>query len=154
LADLFLYSYETEFVQRLLQDNNKKLAMSFSHTFRYINYVLSINNHNFHNYVHFIYPDKLKMKDTTESDKCASYLDILLNIYSNDRLTTTLYEKRNDIDFAIVNFPYLCSNIPLSPPYGLYISQLIRYTRACFAYEDFWKLGKLLTSKLTLCTGL
>jgi hypothetical protein len=35
-ADLFLYQYEAEFVQKLLQDNNKKLAVSFNHTFRYI----------------------------------------------------------------------------------------------------------------------
>jgi hypothetical protein len=47
LADLFLYSYEAEFVQKLLQNNNKKLAVSFNHTFRYIDDVLSINNHNF-----------------------------------------------------------------------------------------------------------
>ena len=36
LADLFLHSYEAEFVQKLLRDNNKKLAVSFNHTFRYI----------------------------------------------------------------------------------------------------------------------
>ena len=59
LADLFLHSYEAEFVQKLLRDNNKKLAVSFNHTFRYIDDVLSINNHNFHNYVHLIYPDEL-----------------------------------------------------------------------------------------------
>ena len=150
LADLFLYSYEAEFVQKLLRDNNKKLAVSFNHTFRYIDDVLSINNHNFHNYVHLIYPDELEIKDTTESDKSASYLDILLNIDSNGRLTTSLYDKRDDFDFAIVNFPFLCSNIPLSPAYGVYISQLIRYARACFAYEDFSKRGKLLTKKLML----
>ena len=46
--------------------------------------------YNFHNYVHLIYPDELEIKDTTESDRCASYLDILLNIESNGRLTTTL----------------------------------------------------------------
>ena len=92
-------------------------------------------------------PDKLEIKDTTESDKSASYLDILLNIDYNGRLTTSLYDKRDDFDFAIVNFPFLCSNIPLSPAYGLYISQLIRYARACFAYEDFSKRGKLLTKK-------
>jgi hypothetical protein len=46
LAALFFYSYEGEFVQKLLRDNNKKLAVSFNHTFRY-NDVLSINNHNF-----------------------------------------------------------------------------------------------------------
>ena len=45
---------------------------------------------------------------------------------------------------------FLCSNIPLSPAYGVYISQLIRYARACFAYEDFSKQGKLLTNKLML----
>jgi hypothetical protein len=33
------------------------------------------------------YLDELEIKDTTESDISASYLDILLNIISNDRLT-------------------------------------------------------------------
>ena len=126
LADLFLYSYEAEFVQKLLRDKNKKLAVSFSLTYRYIDDVLSINNHNFHKYVHLIYPGELDIKDTTESDRSASYLDILLNIDSNGRLTTTLYDKCDDFNFAIVNFPSLCSNIPLSPAYGVYISQLIR----------------------------
>jgi hypothetical protein len=135
LADLILYSYEAEFVQKLLQDNNKRLAMSFNHTFRYIEDVLSINNHNFHNYAHLIshWTRKLIM-DTTESDKSASYVDIFLNIDSNDRLTTTLYDKCDDFNFAIVNFPFLCSNILLSSAYGMYIYHLIRYARACFEY--------------------
>jgi hypothetical protein len=110
LADLFLYSYEVEFVQKLLPSNNKKqnknktkkqkqkpkqtnkqkIAVSFSNTSKYINDVLSICNHNFHYYVHLIYPDELEIKDTTESDKSASYLDILLNTDSNGRLTTSL----------------------------------------------------------------
>jgi hypothetical protein len=64
LTDLFLYSYEAEFVKKLLRDNTKKLAVSFNHTFRYIDDVLSINNHNFHNYVLLIYPDELEIKDT------------------------------------------------------------------------------------------
>ena len=109
--------------------------------------MLSINNHNFHNYVHLIYPEELDIKDTTASDRSASYLDILLNI---DRLTTTLYDKRDDFNFAIVTFPFLCSNIPLSPAYGVYISQLIRDARACYAYEDFLRRGQLLTKKLML----
>ena len=97
--------------------------MSFNHTLRYINGGLSINNH-FHNYVHLIYPDEIEINGTTESDKFASYIDILLNIDSNDRLITTICDKRDDFDFAIVNFPFLCSNIhlPFSPAYGVYIS--------------------------------
>jgi hypothetical protein len=101
-------TYEAEFVQKLLRDNNKKLAVSFNHTFKYIDDVLSINNHNFHNSVHLIYPDELEIKDATESDKSASYLDILLNIDPNGRLTTSLYYKYDDFDFAIINFPFLC----------------------------------------------
>jgi hypothetical protein len=89
-----------------------------------------------------MYPDELEIKDSTESDKSASYLGILLNIDS--------YDKRDDFDFAILNFSFLCSNIPLSPAYGVYISQLIRYARACFAYEDFSRRGKLLTNQLML----
>ena len=67
LAYLFLYSYEAEFVQKLVLDNNKILAVSFNHTFRYIDDVLYINNHSFHNYVHYIhvYHDELEIKDTT-----------------------------------------------------------------------------------------
>jgi hypothetical protein len=41
LADLFLYSYEAEFVQKLLRDNNKKLAVPFNHTLRYIDDVIA-----------------------------------------------------------------------------------------------------------------
>jgi hypothetical protein len=150
MAGLFLYSYKAQFVQKLLPDNNIKLAVSLNHTFRYIDDVLSINNHNFHNYNYLIYTDELEIKDTTEFGKSASYLNILLNIDSNGRLTTTLHDKRNDFDFAIVNFPILCSNVPLSSAYGVYVFQLIRYARACFAYEDFSKRGQLLAKKLML----
>jgi hypothetical protein len=64
----------------------------------------------------------------------ASYLDILLNIDLNGTLKPTLYDKRDDVYFVIVNLPFLCSNILLSSAYGMFILQLIRYARACFAY--------------------
>jgi hypothetical protein len=88
--------------------------------------------------------------DTTESDKSASYLDILLNIDSNGKLTTSIYDKRDDFDYVIFNFTFLYSNIPFSPAYGLYISQLIRYTKACYVNEEILKRGKLLTENLML----
>jgi hypothetical protein len=64
LADVLRYSYEADFVQKLLRDI-KKIAVSFNHIFIYIDDVLSINNHNFHKYVNLIYPDRLEIKDTT-----------------------------------------------------------------------------------------
>jgi hypothetical protein len=129
---------------------NNYLAVSFIHIFRYIDDVLSISNHNFHNYVHLIYLHELEIKDPTESDKSALYLDMLINIDSCGRLTTSLHHERDDFDFAIVNFPFLCSNIRLSPADGVYISQLIRYAGACFANEDFLKRANILTNKFML----
>ena len=148
LADLFLYSYEAEFIQKLLSQKKKKLAVAFNLTFRYIDDVLSINNEHFHTYVNMIYPTELEIKDTTDSSTKASYLDILLSIETDEKLATKLYDKRDDFDFPIVNFPHLSSNIPLSPAYGVYISQMIRYARACSTYEQFIYRGKLLTDKL------
>ena len=148
LADLFLYSYEAEFIQKLVREKNKSLAVAFNSTFRYIDDVLSINNCYFHTYVDSIYPSELEIKDTTESASSVSYLDILLEMDIDGNLTTKLYDKRDDFNFSIVNFPYLCSNIPSSPAYGVFVSQLIRYARACSSYEQFLRRGKLLTNKL------
>ena len=72
----------------------------------------------------------------TESNTSASYLDLLLSIESNGQLHTSLYDKRDDFNFHITNFPFLCSNIP-SSAYGVFISQRIRYDRTCSSYECF-----------------
>jgi hypothetical protein len=55
----------------------------------------------------------------------ASYLDIHLAIDSEGRLRMKLYDKRDDFNFPSVNFPFMCSNIPAPPAYGVYISHLI-----------------------------
>ena len=147
LADLYLFSYEAAFIQGLLQQKQKKLAQSFNYTYRYIDDVLSLNNSKLSDHLHNIYPDELEIKDTTESAHSASYLDLLLDSHDTT-LCTKLYDKRDDFNFTIVNFPFLDSNIPASPAYGVYVSQLIRYARACSVYADFLGRASLLTSKL------
>ena len=47
-----------------------------------------------------------------------------------------------------MNFPFICSNIPAAPAYGVYISQLIRYSRTYGSCQDFIDRGLLLTRKL------
>jgi len=74
--------------------------------------------------------------------------DLHLEIDNEGRLRTKLYEKRDDFNFLIVNFPFICSNIPAAPAYGVYISQLIRFSRACGSYQDFLDRRFLLTRKL------
>jgi hypothetical protein len=102
----------------------------------------------FGEFVDRIYPVELEIKDTTDMDRSASYLDLHLEIDSEGWLRTKLYDKRDDLNFPIVNFPFICSNIPAAPAYGVYISQLIRYSRACGSYQDFLNIGLLLTRKL------
>ena len=72
-----------------------------------------------------------EIKNTTDTDRSASYIDIHLEIDSEGPLRTKPYDKRNDFNFPIVNFPFVCSNIPAAPAYGVYISLLIQYSRAC-----------------------
>ena len=126
LADIFLYSYEAEFIQSLLSTGRKRLTSQFNFTYRYIDDVLSINNIDFENYLDQMYPPELEIKDTTESNTSASYLDLLLSIGRDGQLHTSLYDKRDEFNFHITNFPFLNSNIPSSPAYVIFISQLIR----------------------------
>ena len=146
LTDLFLYSYEAEFIQTLIKSGKRHLAKSFNFTYGYIDDVLSINNPKFGDYIDIIYPVELEIKDTTDADHHASYLDLLLKYFH--RLQVKLYDKRDDFNFNIVNFPFLSSNIPQSPVYGVFVFQLIRYARASSLYEDFIMRSQLLTSKL------
>jgi hypothetical protein len=122
LADLFLYLYEADLIEGLLKKNEKKLARSFHFRFRYIYDVFSLNNSRFGDFVHHIYPIELEIKDTTDTDRSASYLDLHIEIDSERRFRTKLYDKRDDFNFPIVNFPFICSNIPAAPAYGVYLS--------------------------------
>ena len=99
---------------------------------------LSINNPDFENYLGKMYPPELKINDTTESKTSASYFDLLLSIGRDGQIPTSLYDKRDDFNFHILkHFPFLSRNIPSSPAYGVFISQLIRYARASSSYECF-----------------
>ena len=59
-----------------------------------------------------------------------------------------LYDKRNDYDFDVINFPYLDSNIPKGLSYGIFISQLIRYARISTSFSNFISDCKKLVTKL------
>ena len=136
LADIFLYSYEADFIQSLPSTGKKKLASQFNFTYRYIDDVLSINNPDFDIYLGQMYPAELEIKNTTESNTSASYSDLLLSIRRDGKLRTCLYDKHYYFNFHITNVPFLNSSVP-SPAYGVFISQLTRYARACSSYECF-----------------
>jgi hypothetical protein len=86
LADLFLYSYESEFLQKLVKDKKIHEARAYNFTYRYIDDVLSINNSRFAEFLPLIYPPELEVKETTDTASCASFLDLYLEFDDSGQL--------------------------------------------------------------------
>ena len=72
-------------------------------------------------------------------------MDLHLSI-SNGFVSSKIYDKRDDFDFDIVNFPFLDGDVPRRLFYGVYISQLVRFTRVCSYVDDFNARNKCLTA--------
>ena len=89
LADLFLYSYENEFLGKLIKEGKRKLARRFNLSYRYIGDLISFNNKRFKEFVSDIYPKELTISETTESTSVASYLDLLFTRDRSNNITTS-----------------------------------------------------------------
>ena len=61
---------------------------------------------------------------------------------------TSVYNKRDDFGFPIINFPWLSGDVPRLPSYDIYISQLVRFARCCTSVLDFHSKNLQITSKL------
>ena len=101
-------------------------AVSFGNTFRYIDDLFSVNSDSFEEYISSIYPSELECKDTMASNEVC-YLDTRIKQGDDSTPYHSVYDKRDDFDFRIVNFPHMDSNIPTNPAYGIHISQLVRF---------------------------
>ena len=106
LADFFLYSYENEFLDNMIRSGHRRLARSFDLCYRYL---IVFNNKKFLDYLKEIYPSQLTVEKANKSDHLADYLDLTFIIDSAGKLSTRLFDKRDDFDFHIVNFPSLTS---------------------------------------------
>ena len=147
VADLYLFCYERDFMKSLSRENQADIIEAFNSTSRYLDDLLNIGNIYFDQMVDRIYLTELQLNRANSSDTEAPFLDLNLCI-SNGTVSTKIYDKRDDFDFDIVNFPFLDGDIPRRTSYGLYISQLIRFARASSNLNDFNYRNKALTAKL------
>ena len=148
LADLFLYSYENEFLDKLIKEGKRKLARKFNLSYRYTDDLIFFNNKRFKEFISDIYPKELTISETTESSSVASYFDLLFTRDKNNNITTQLCDKRDTFAFHIVNFPFTSSNILSAPAYGVYACQLICYAHCCSNYSDFLLCHRALVTRL------
>ena len=131
-----------------LSDNNQiDMIAVFNSTSRYLDDILNIDNPYFEQMVGQIYPTEFQLIKANWSDTEAPFLDLNLSITNGIVLSRT-YDKRDDFNFEIVNFPFLDGDVPHSPYCGVYISQLIRFARVCSNVDDFNNRNLFLTAKL------
>ena len=112
VADLFLFCYERDFMKSLSPENQADIIEAFNSTSRYLDDLLNIDNIFFEQMVNRIYPSELQLIKANSSDTEAPVLNLNLSI-SNGTVSTKIYDKRDDFDFDIVNFPFLDGDVPL-----------------------------------------
>ena len=136
VADLFLFYYERGFMLSLSANNQSDVIEAFNSTSRYLDDLLNIDNPYFEQMVGQIYPTELQLNKANSSDTEAPFLDLNLSI-TNGIVSSKIYDKRDDFNFEIVNFPFLDGDVSRSPSYGVYISQLIRFARVYSNVDEF-----------------
>ena len=119
VADLLLFCYERDFMLSLSDNNQTDIIEAFNSISRYLDDLLNIDN-----------PTELQLNKANSSDTEAPFLDLNLSI-TNVIASSKIYDKRDDFNFEIVNFPFLDRDVPRSTSYGVYISRLIRFARVC-----------------------
>ena len=128
----------------LSENNQSDVIEAFNSTSRYLDDLLNIDNNFFVSMVNRIYPSGLQLNKASVSDTDASFLDLHLSI-SGGFVQTKIYDKRDDFDFDIVNFPFLDGDVPRSTSYGVYFSQLIQFARVSSHVDDFNTRNKVKT---------
>ena len=146
IANLLLFSYESEYVEKVSKEDIS-LARKFRFCSRYIDDLFVGNFPNFKEHIYKIYPRELEIKSESANTKEVAYLDLKI-VSENSNLTFSVYDKRDDFNFDIVNFPFIDSCIPKKSALGVFYSQLIRYARICSNFIDFKVKSKALTEKL------
>ena len=129
IANLFLYCNERDWMSDLHKSKRHDIIDMFNDTSRYLDDIFNIDNPAFETYIPDIYP-------ANTSDKQTSFLDLNIKVIGSD-IHTSVYDKRDDFGFPIVNFPRLSGDVPRLPSYGIYILQLVRFARCCTGVLDF-----------------
>ena len=130
-----------------MSKENIVLARKFNFNRRYIDDLFVANFPEFKNHIHEIYSRELEIKLESSNPKNLSYLDLRI-MSNNSNLTFSVYDKRDDFSFEIVNYPFSDSCIPKRSALGVYVSQLLRYARICSFFQDFKIKSHALVIKL------
>ena len=105
VADLFLFCYERDFMLSLSDNDQTDIIEAFNSTSRYLDDLINIDNPYFEQMVGQIYPTELQLNKANSFHTEAPFLDLNLSI-TNGIVSSKIYDKRDDFNFEIVNFPF------------------------------------------------
>lgn len=145
LANLYLYSYECEFMDRIVISHGAEYARSFHESYRFIDDTLSVHNPHWREWVSVpadeggIYPRELTLNDTTVSETRVHFLGMEIEDPRREdgKLVVNVFDKRKEFPFSVRRYPHTCSVIPRSIPYGVFTGQLHRFSRICSDARSF-----------------
>ena len=145
-ANLFLYTYEHDFINKTIKEDRIK-AKHFHSTFRFIDDLCSLNDGGmFGRVFEDIYPEELELK-VEHNGNHATFLNLDISIIGG-KFVYKLYDKRDDFPFSIVRMPYLCSNIPQNIFYSALVGEFLRIARATLNFPDFKVKAKDLLERM------
>ncbi len=147
-ANIYLHQYEYEYFIKLYEDNRVDDLAKLEHVFRYQDDLLSLNDFGLlESVLSDIYPPEMVINKTNISVRKTTFLDLTISIYRG-KFYIKLYDKRNDYNFEVINYPFLDGNIPKGQSYGIFISQLVRLARINSSFNGFLSDCKNLVRKL------
>ena len=120
-ADLFLFCSKRDFMSNLHNSKRYDLIDMFNDTSRYLDDIFTIDNPEFEKHIPDIYPTagtELQSNKANTSDKETSLLDLNIKVIGLD-VHTSVYDKRDDFGFPIVNFHWLSGDVPRFQSYGV-----------------------------------
>ena len=129
------------------------LIDKFNDTSRYLDDIFTIDNPTFAEHIYDIYQRELQLNKANTSDKETSFLALNIKVIGNN-IHTSVYDKRDDFGFPIVNFPWLSGDVPRLPSYGIYISQFVTVDLLDVVLAFLTSILKIYKSLQTIDTGL
>ena len=143
VADLVLFCYERDFMTSLSDVKQAETIDAFKSTSKYLDDLLDNDNPYFEGMVNRIYPHELQLNKANTSDTEALFLDLHSSI-SNGFVSSKMYDKRDDFDFDIVNFPFWMVTFPVLP---LPVLTFLNLFGVCSHVAHFNARNKSLTAK-------
>ena len=149
LANIFLHVYEYEYLQHLIDNGEIDVAQKLSRVYRYQDDCIALNDDGvFSKHYSKMYPPEMVLECTNVSKKVVTFLDLRISVV-HGKFWYRSYDKRNNFNFNICNFPNLKGNVPMASSYGVYTSQLVRLCDINQKYNNFLTDVRKMTEKFS-----